>query len=59
VKKAALVLMGALFLAAIVSPGPAEARHWRHWRGGYGASPYAHHPYCDYGESYRCNYPGR
>jgi hypothetical protein len=38
VKKAILLLIGALFLTAIVSPGPAEARYWRggYWRGGFG-----------------------
>jgi hypothetical protein len=38
VRKTALLLIGALVLTAIVSPGPAEARYWRggYWRGGFG-----------------------
>jgi hypothetical protein len=38
VRKTALVLLGALTLTAIVSPGPAEARYWRggYWGGGFG-----------------------
>jgi hypothetical protein len=57
VRTTALLLISALFLTAIVSPGPAEARHWRggHWRGASAVSAFANHPYCAYGQTYRCN----